>query len=314
MRIASVGELLWDMLPEGPQLGGAPANFAATCASLSALSGDQDEVFLISAVGDDELGQRALEQLNRRHVDLGHVPIDPFHTTGTVAVTLDSERNPHYRIREHVAWDHLTVAPATSALATTLDAICFGTLAQRTALSRATIHSLIEATPPECLRVFDVNLRAPFWTPETVRWGCAHATILKMSEEEATLVLDAVDPNASARRPLDAARLLIDRFPMQMVAITRGRGGSLLATRESVCDHSGISIDFVDPIGAGDAFAAALTRYALHGCGLAALAEAANGWGAWVASRRGGMPVPDLSTFQRIESSVELSEEGGRCS
>lgn len=311
MRIASVGELLWDMLPEGPQLGGAPANFAAMCASLSVLSGDQDEVFLISAIGDDELGKRALDQLSQRQVDLGHVSIDPFHATGTVAVTLDSDRNPHYQIREHVAWDHLTKTPATSALATTLDAICFGTLAQRTAPSRATIRGLVEATPSECLRVFDVNLRAPFWTPETVRWGCAHATVLKMSEEEATLVLDAVDPTVSARGLLDIARLLMQRFPIEMVAITRGRKGSLLVTRKDMCDHPGISIDFVDSIGAGDAFTAALTRHALLGYRLTSLAEAANRWGAWVASRPGGMPLPDQATFQSIESAIRMADAMG---
>lgn len=306
-RIASIGELLWDLLPGGPQLGGTTANFAAFLAQMSAGTASQpaDEIYLVSRTGDDEFGLQARKQIAANHVRSDHISVDPDHPTGTVAVSLDERTGPAYRIHKNVAWDFIPKTPQLAALAPTLDAVCFGTLAQRSPVSRRTIRSLVEDTRADCLRVFDVNLRAPDWTPEAVLWGCAHATVLKMNLEEVPHVGQAVGASGQEREPLQVAQFLLRQFPIRMVAITRGGEGSLMATREDVLDHPGIAVQLEDTIGAGDCFTAALTYYALRGFSLRVLAEAANRWGAWVATQRGGMPHLDANTRRTVDATIE---------
>ncbi|MHB8303262.1 MAG: PfkB family carbohydrate kinase [Acidobacteriaceae bacterium] len=293
-RIAAVGELLWDMMPEGVRLGGAPANFIAMVAALG------DEAYLVSCVGDDDLGKRALGELVAHRVGVDYISCDRSRPTGSVTVTLDAKDGPSYRIHEDVAWDHVAASPSLMALAPTLDAICFGTLAQRSAATKATLRQLVDGTRPDCLRVFDVNLRPPFWTPEALAWGCSRATILKMNHEEVALVAEAVGAPAQGKGPLQAAQFFLERFSLQLVAITRGGKGCLLVARDEVQDHPGIATTLVDSIGAGDAFTAALTHSALRGSSLASMAEAANRWGAWVASQPGGMPWVDAAVHEQV--------------
>ena len=194
LRVAAIGELLWDLLPEGPQLGGAPANFAAILAQIFACGANPPagEVFLVSRVGDDPLGQQAQEQLIAHGVRPDFIAIDPDLPTGTVEVKLDPKLGPLYRIHKPVAWDAVRETPKLAALASMLDAVCFGTLAQRSPITRATLRAVVSATRADCLRVFDVNLRAPDWTAETILWGCEHATIFKMNAEEVEHIADAV--------------------------------------------------------------------------------------------------------------------------
>jgi fructokinase len=307
LRVAAIGELLWDLLPDGPALGGAPANFAAMLAQMSACSAD--EVFLVTCVGHDPLGVQAREQLIAHHVRPDYIALDRSHPTGTVEVLLDVADGPRYRIHENVAWDYIPETPPLLALTPTLDAVCFGTLAQRSPVTQATLRSLVAATRPECLRIFDVNLREPHWNVETVAWGCAHATVLKMNREELAPVAHAVGA-ADYPTPLQVAHFLLDRFPIQLIAITRGRHGSLLVTREAVHDHPGICAHGTDSIGAGDCFTAALTYASLRHRPLPVLAEAANHWGAWAASQRGGMPFLDQQTLTHMEAVIESAGDG----
>lgn len=294
-RIGAIGELLWDLLPNGPQLGGAPANFAAMSANLVRASGRapgiaEDKIFLISRVGADLLGERACLQLRSYGMALDPISIDPDHATGSVTVALDATGAASYRIEENAAWDWIPVTLDLLALGRTLDAIYFGTLAQRAPETRATLRSLVEATRADCVRVFDVNLRAPWWTAEALAWGSAHATILKMSHEEVGAVAKALDMPAQEQTPLEVARSLLMRFPIELIAITRGANGSLLVSRQDAHDHPGVAAEVVDSIGAGDAFTAALTYGFLRKSSLAAMAEEANQWGAWVTTQSGGMP------------------------
>ena len=309
LRVAAIGELLWDLLPDGHQLGGAPANFAAMLAQMSfgAANSPANEVFLVTCIGNDPLGAQARQQLIAHRVRPDYISVDRSHPTGTVEVLLDANHGPRYRIHENVAWDFVPEIPQLSALAPTLDAICFGTLAQRSPVTRATLRSLVAATRADCLRVFDVNLRDPDWTAEALAWGCAHATILKMNQEEVVHVAHAVAAT-NQQTPLLVARFLLGEFPIQLVAITRGQHGSLLVTREAIHDHPGIPVHMSDSIGAGDCFTAALTQYALRHCPLPVLAEAANRWGAWATTQRGGMPVLDAQTRTHLETSIEQSE------
>lgn len=307
LRIAAIGELLWDLLPGGPQLGGAPSNYAAMLAQLSAsVAGEPaDEVFLVSRTGNDTLGLQAREELIAHSVRPDQISLDQSHPTGTVEVALETSTGPTYRIREHVAWDYVPETPELAALAPSLDAICFGTLAQRSPVTRATLRSLVAATRTDCLRVFDVNLREPDWNAESIAWGCTQATILKMNQEEVPHIGHAVGAPPAVSDSLRVARFLLSQFPIQMVAITRGGEGSLLVTREATHEQPGIPVRVVDSIGAGDCFTAALTYYALRHYPLPVLAEAANRWGAWVATQRGGMPFPDENTRRGIGIALE---------
>lgn len=293
--IAAIGELIWDLLPSGPQLGGAPANFAAMSANLAPRTSrnSADKVFLVSRVGDDQLGAQALSQLGAHNVGLDYISIDPQHATGSVTVAFNSNAGPTYKIGEEAAWDYIPESPQLASLAPTLDAICFGTLAQRSSVTRKTLRILVEATSSDCVRVFDVNLRTPYWTPQALVWGCSHATVLKMNHEEAPQLAQALNASMPEQTLLQTAHFFLQRFPIKLVAITRGEKGSLLVTRQETCDHPGVAVKVVDPIGAGDAFTAALTHYLLRHSPLPVVAEAANRWGAWVATQRGGMPRAD---------------------
>lgn len=305
--VAAIGELLWDLLPGGPQMGGAPSNFAAMLAQLAVSGGGQaaDTVYMVSRAGNDALGLKARDELSARCVRTDHISLDPIHPTGTVAVVLDATTGPSYVIHRDVAWDYVPETPQLAALAPRLDAICFGTLAQRAPVTRATLRSLVAATRPDCLRVFDVNRREPDWTADAVLWGCAHATFLKMNEEEVPHIAEIVGAPKDERKPLQVAHFLLRQFPIQMVAITRGPEGSLLVTRHAVHDHPGIAVQVADTIGAGDCFTAALTYYALRCCPLPVLAEAANRWGAWAATQHGGMHFLDEATRRKVESAIE---------
>jgi len=296
-RIAAIGELLWDILPGGPQLGGAPANFASLAANLPPIDSSvaASQVFLISRVGNDPLGVRALDRLRDRHVISDFISIDPDHKTGSVHV-FDGGLGPVYEIVENVAWDFIPGNLSLTALAPTLDAVCFGTLAQRPSVTRHTLRQFVEATSSDCLRVFDVNLRPPYWNVETLTWGCDRATILKMNEDEASTVVHAIDSNVREKSAIGIVHRLLRRFPMVMVAVTRGASGCLLVTRETEYDHPGNAVEVADSVGAGDGFTAAMTYAVLHQWPLPALASFANYWGGWVATQRGGMPVPDETT------------------
>jgi fructokinase len=285
--ILAIGELLWDMLPSGPEIGGAAANYAVMAARLGNHSA------ILSRVGRDDLGRRAVEALQDMPADISHIQIDPRHPTGTVTVELQ-QGQPNYLIHQPVAWDFLEDTAEWQQLASRASAVWYGTLSQRSHISRDTTQSLLAATFPECARIFDVNLRAPFYTAEILEESIEFATIIKMNEQELPHVLDLLGLPSVGERDTDSllegAKILLDEFPLNLVAITRGQHGSVLAGREAQHVHAGVPAKIADTIGAGDAFAAALTHYYLKGAPLSVLNEAGNRWGAWIASQHGAIP------------------------
>ncbi|HUH61392.1 MAG TPA: PfkB family carbohydrate kinase [Terracidiphilus sp.] len=288
--ILGIGELLWDLLPEGPRLGGAPANFTVMAARLG------NHAAILSRVGRDELGREAMAQLGPLPVDAGSVQIDAAHETGRVTVEFSSGQ-PSYTIHEPAAWDFLELTDDWIMLAERAGAICFGSLAQRSDISRQTIQSLVAETQETCTRVFDVNLRAPYYSAEIVQESLELASVIKMNDAEVPLVLGLLDldeglveVDASARLRVAAQRLLSEFPELRLVAVTRGGHGSLLVSRQESREHPGFPIVVADTIGAGDAFTAAMTHYLLRGASLATVNEAGNRWGAWVASQSGAMP------------------------
>lgn len=281
--MVGLGEVLWDLLPGGPQLGGAPANFAYHAARLG------DRGVVASRVGDDALGQATLERLAALGLSVEAIQRDPDRPTGTVAVAMDARGQATYTFPDNVAWDALDWTPAWAALASQADAVCFGTLGQRAARARETIGRFLRATRPTTARVFDVNLRQSFYSATILDQSLALATIVKLNDEELPIVAELL--GLGGAEPVAQARALLARHPLTMVCVTRGSAGSLVVTPTAVDEHPGLSVTVVDTVGAGDAFTAALAHHALRGTPLPRLHEAANQLGAWVAARAGATPT-----------------------
>ena len=307
--MVGLGELLWDELPGGRRLGGAPANFAVMASRLGAHG------VVASRVGRDEAGTAARALLSQAvsQVNSSFLQEDAELATGTVSVTLE-DGQPEYTIHAPVAWDALELTPAWLELAARADAVCWGTLAQRDARSEETIHGFLAATRLKCLRVFDVNLRAPWFTAEVVTRSLRKASLLKLNEGEMPQLLsltglpapEVLPENGERESTLIAgARALLHAYGgVQTVAITLGADGSLLVTRDGALRHPGIAAQVVDTVGAGDAFTAALVVHVLQGASLATQSEAANRWGAWVAGQSGAMPTPPAETLGAMEEEI----------
>ena len=312
--ILGIGELLWDIVPDGMRLGGAPANFAVMAGRLG------NHAAILSRIGRDDLGRQAIDRLDPMPVETGFLQVDQLHETGRVTVSLEGGE-PHYTIHEPAAWDFLELSDEWIQLAARADAICFGSLAQRNRQARQTIQTLAAEASAKCIRVFDVNLRAPFYSAEVLQESLELATAVKMNDVEAPLVLDLLDL-AIEEAPVTgetlstpeylraAAERLLAEFPsLQLVAATRGSRGSLLVTRDEWNEHPGFPVKVADGIGAGDAFTAAMTHYMLRGADLAMLNEAGNRWGGWMASQSGAMPALPDSVRDAITAAVERTVE-----
>jgi fructokinase len=294
-QIIGIGELLWDLLPGGPRLGGTTTNFSVFCARLG------NRAILVSSVGDDQYGRNAGGILAQPNLDL-QLQRDPAHSTGTVEVTFSKDNQPSYNIPLGVAWDFIRRTPRLLQVAPSVDAVCFGTLAQRHEASRSTIQAFIEATAPQCVRVFDINIRMPWCTPEVLRWSLDHATIIKVSDEELPLAFSYLGLEHPST-PEAAARSLLQTYPRcALVATTLGAEGSVVTTRGSSSRHPGFPIKLVDTVGAGDAFSAGLVHAYLRGASLAQMAEIGNLCGSYVAGQPGATPPLSAQLIHRIEA------------
>ena len=288
--VVGLGELLWDILPTGEaQLGGAPANFVY----MTALLGDRGTI--ASRIGDDSLGYEALDRWEQANVNITHVQLDPDHPTGTARVQLDDEGKPAYTIVEDVAWDYFEFSPDWQELAAQADAVCFGSLAQRSPRSRETIRSFLKATRDETLIVFDVNLRKPFYSVEVLSESLRLSNIVKLNDEELRTVVELLELGGG--RDEDSARRLLQYHDLQMVCVTCGDRGSLLVTESASVEHPGFKVDVADTIGAGDAFSAALVRHYLRGESLERISDAANRLAATVVTQVGATPTGEQSLF-----------------
>jgi fructokinase len=281
--IVGLGEALWDKLPGGKQLGGAPANFAYHAAALGARG------FVASRVGDDDAGREITARLDALGLDRTHVGSDRDHPTGRVDVRVDARGVPEYVIHQPVAWDYLPADAPLLDLASRADAVCFGTLAQRSAVSRRTIRSFLRATKPSCLRVFDINLRQSFFSRDVIEESLRASDVLKLNDAELPVVSRLLDV---AGEGMTALRGLMDRYPLRVVALTRGPRGSLLVCRDGrTSDHPGAPVSNVaDTVGAGDAFTAALVLGVLANRDLERINAAANRLAAYVCTKPGATP------------------------
>jgi fructokinase len=297
--VVGLGELLWDLFPQGPQLGGAPANFAY----ISSLLGDHGIV--ASRLGSDVLGEEARRRFQHLRLPTDFLQIDTTHPTGTVRVSLDSGGQPRYEIAVPVAWDFFEMTPEWRSLALQASAVSYGTLAQRSETSRRTILKFIDNAPLEAVRVFDVNLRQAFYGAEILHESARRATVIKLNDEEFPAILKLLGAPAglsAAGQTRSAMEWVLGKTGAKLICVTRGACGSLLASALEYHQHSGLRVTIKDTVGAGDAFAAALVHHYLRGAPLAAMNEAANTMGAWVASCSGAMPEPDLRVLERVRN------------
>ena len=283
--VVGIGEMLWDVFPEGKKLGGAPLNFSHHCGQLGA------SAHPVSAVGADADGAEIRQILASINLPDAHVQTDTAHPTGRVNVTLQNGK-PTYEILAEVAWDYIRFDQNLEDLASRADAVCFGSLAQRSSVSRATILAFLEAMRPEALRIFDVNLRQNFYSQEILETSLRHANIFKLSDEELPTLAGFFDLSGEV---LDQLQSLRQMFDLRLVAYTRGGEGSLLVTANETSDHPGFPTEVIDTVGAGDSFTATLCMGLLQNLPLAEINRRACQVASFVCSQSGA--TPQLKSF-----------------
>ena len=284
--VVGMGEALWDVLPEGKKLGGAPANFAYHASQFGL------ESRVVSAVGDDSLGKEILDSFREKKLD-GVIETVPY-PTGTVQVTLDDAGVPCYDIKEGVAWDNIPYTDALEELARQTRAVCFGSLAQRSEVSRQTIARFLEAMPdtPETLKIFDINLRQHFYTKEILCDSMRRCNVLKINDEELITVSRLFGyPDTD---PQDACRMLLNKYNLRMLILTCGVNGSYVFTPGGVSFLETPRVQVADTVGAGDSFTAAFASAILKGKSVKEAHRLAVDTSAFVCTQQGAMPaLPD---------------------
>ena len=281
--IVGLGEILWDVFPDGPRFGGAPANFACSAA---AIGGDRVRVAMASGVGRDLLGERAIDTLRDKSVDTRGV-MRSDQPTGQVIVQIDELGQAAYEFAEDTAWDHLTWSDSLEQLAQQAHVCCFGTLAQRSETSRQTIQRFVARMSPSSLRIFDINLRPPYHSEAVIAASLQPANVLKLNDDELPVLAEQCQISGD---PVALMRQLAERFELDCVALTRGPEGAILVRGEEISQQAGVPTTVVDTVGAGDAFTATLAWGLVRGWELEQVNRAACRVAAFVCSQPGATP------------------------
>ncbi|WP_044211860.1 carbohydrate kinase [Flammeovirga sp. OC4] len=277
--VIGIGEILWDILKEGKQLGGAPANFIYHCAQQGA------EAYVISAVSNDKLGHQIEELLQQKGVSAFLNPSKL--PTGTVTVAVTEGGEPSYTIHENVAWDTILLTDEAKSKLKEADAICFGSLAQRASQSKKAIEEALGIVSQNCLKVFDINLRQQYYSKALIEKCLLEADILKINEDEITVLIDMFQIEG---RTVVRLKALIAFFNLKMVVLTMGKEGSYLVTADEDSYFKTPKVDVADTIGAGDAFTATMVMGLLKGKPLKELHQEAVEVAAFVCTHKGAMP------------------------
>ena len=278
-------------------MGGAPVNFACHCQQLGANG------IPISSIGSDHEGRDILSAIKALHLDVNYLQVDKVVPTGSVDVLLDKNSKPTYKIRENVAWDFIYLTNALLQLAPQVDAVCFGTLAQRSEISRTTIQHFVELCPVKTLKIFDVNLRQSFYSKHIIESALNLANILKVSDEELPVLADMFNLEGSV---LTKIRQLITLFGLRLVAYTRGADGSMLVTGDTLVEHPGCKPNAIDTVGAGDSYTATMCVGLLTGHSLDEIISHASRVSAYVCEHVGA--TPELPA--ELHYALEVTGEG----
>lgn len=280
--VVGLGEALWDVLPEGKKLGGAPANFAFHAAQFGR------RAIAVSAVGEDNLGTETLEEFKKKNLNV-LMPRVPY-ATGTVQVTVDEQGIPTYDIKENVAWDNIPFTPEIESVAKQCEAVCWGSLAQRNVVSRQTIQKFLDAMPSDGnrLRIFDINLRQNFYTPEVIQDSLQRCNILKINDEELVTISRLFGyPGLDIR---NKCWLLLGKYNLRMLVLTCGVNGSYVFTPGHVSYQPTPKVEVADTVGAGDSFTGSFCASLLRGRSVAEAHEIAVRVSAYVCTQKGAMP------------------------
>lgn len=281
--VVGIGEALWDVLPEGRKLGGAPANFAYHVSQFGL------ESYIVSAVGDDALGKEITDKFTEKK--LNHIVETVPYPTGTVQVELDPNGVPQYEIKENVAWDNIPFTPQIEALAKRTRALCYGSLAQRNEVSRQTINQFIEAMPKtdDTLIIFDVNLRQRFYTKDVLDASMRKCNVLKINDEELVTISRMLGyPGTDLQ---SKCWILLGRYNLKMLILTCGVNGSYIFTSGNMSYLATPMVEVADTVGAGDSFTATFTSSIIKGLGVAEAHRRAVNVSAFVCTQHGATPV-----------------------
>lgn len=281
--VIGIGEALFDVLPEGKKLGGAPANFAYHVSQFGI------ESCAVSAMGNDELGKELEAELNQHHLNYQIEKVD--YPTGTVQVSLDANGIPAYEIKEGVAWDNIPFTPSLKEKAKNCTAVCFGSLAQRSEVSRNTIHRFLDTMPDEegRYKVFDINLRQGFFTKEIITESIKRCNILKINDEELITISRLFGyPGIDLQ---NKCWLLLGKYNLKMLILTCGVNGSYVFTPGNVSFIETPKVEVADTVGAGDSFTGAFVASILKGKSVREAHELAVKVSAFVCTQNGAMPI-----------------------
>ena len=278
--IVGLGEALWECLPEGKKIGGAPANFAYHASQFGY------DAYAVSAVGTDELGAETLAEFDAKGLKY-EMPQVSF-PTGTVQVTLDESGIPTYDIKEGVAWDNIPFTARLEEMARNCRAVCFGSLAQRYEASRRTIYKFLDSTPKDCLRIFDINLRQNFYSKEVIRESLKRCNILKINDEELVII-----GRMFGYPGLDFENkcwLILGKYDLDMLILTCGVNGSYVFSRGAMSYYETPKVSVTDTVGAGDSFTGAFVSSLLAGKTVSEAHSRAVQVSAFVCTQQGAMP------------------------
>jgi fructokinase len=292
--IVGLGEVLWDLLPAGRQLGGAPFNFTFHCHQLG------HPAAMVSRVGADDLGRDIRVVLRERELSDEFVQEDFDHPTGTVVVRLDDKGQPDYTIVEDVAYDHITWQPTWPALFSQAQAVCFGTLVQREPTGEEAVRRAVAAAS-NALTVYDVNLRQKFFNRRVLEESLRACRWVKLNDDELVVLRDLLQ--LSGKTEPTTVRALRRKYDVELACLTRGANGCLVQTDDEEVTVAGQTVQVVDTVGAGDAFTAGLLTAVLEGREIAEAAAFANRLAARVASSAGGTPRIDRTELESLRAS-----------
>lgn len=279
--VVGLGEALWDELPEGKKLGGAPANFAFHAGQFGLNS------IAVSALGEDKLAEETIQQLEEKGLQYC-MPRVPY-PTGTVQVTLDNEGIPTYDIKENVAWDNIPFNDDVKAVAENTCAVCWGSLAQRNVVSRESIYKFLDATPKDCMKIFDINLRQNFYTKEVICESMKRCNILKINDEELVLI-----GRMFGYPGLDIENkcwLILGKYDLDMLVLTCGTNGSYVFTPGSMSYQPTPKVEVADTVAAGDSFTGTFCASILAGKPVTEAHKLAVSVSAYVCTQNGAMPI-----------------------
>ena len=289
--IVGLGEALWDMLPEGKKIGGAPANFAYHAAQFGM------DTMAVSALGDDDLGNEIAQKFAEKKLNV-LMPRVPF-PTGTVQVSLDAQGVPTYDIKEGVAWDNIPFTPELEEVARNCRAVCWGSLAQRNEVSRNTIHRFLDATPKDCLKIFDINLRQTFYNEELLLESFKRCDILKINDEELVTI-----GRLFGYPGLDMTNkcwLILGKYNLAALVLTCGVNGSYVFTPGAMSFLETPKVEVADTVGAGDSFTGSFCAAYLSGVHVSEAHRLAVETSAYVCTQNGAMPTLPKNFIDRIK-------------